>query len=257
MLHVFRKRSITAAFGAAVCMAGVIGAGAGASSPNPFRHSVPQVKPLATVVPGTYDWIVNGSSVGAISFVAGNTWTSSFDSDSGEWVQSGKSFAMDMTGGSDGSAGCLFAAKVGPGGTSIVKGAFSCSNSGASGTWSATPAPSSAPAATRGDVFAAPGVSPLTSIVLGTYKWFIGTTHEGAITYAAGNTWSSTVDGDGGSWVQGGKTMAMTMTVGSDGTGGCIFAGKVGTTGKTVSSATAPGAWICPGYSSSGTWYVK
>jgi hypothetical protein len=71
------------------------------------------------------------------------------------------------------------------------------------------------------------------------------------------NAWSSTYNGNGGFWVQSGKTVAMAMTAGSDDTGGCIFAGKVNTTGTGIGTATAPGAWVCPGFSSTGTWYVK
>jgi hypothetical protein len=198
---------------------------------------------------------VNATILGTITFAAGNTWSSTYDSDSGYWVQAGKNFTMDMIGGSDASAGCLFAAKVGPGGTSIVKGAYDCTN-GASGTWSATPAASAAPAATH-DAFAAHGVAPNTSLVLGTYHWFVGGTKVGTITYASGNTWSSTYLGAGGSWVQAGKSIAMAMTAGSAGTGDCIFAGKVAVTGTTINSASSPGAWICPLYGTTGTWYVK
>jgi hypothetical protein len=259
MAH-FKKWSTTAAFGAAVCLAGVMGVGAGmagAGAPNPFRQSSPAVNPGVALVPGTYNWIVNGSSLGTITFASGNTWTSSFDSDSGEWVQAGKSFAMDMTGGTDGPAGCLFAAKVGLTGTSIVKGAYHCSNTGVSGTWSASPAASAAPAAAHGDVFAAPGVAPRASIVLGTYNWFVNGSDVGTITYAAGDTWSSSYIGAGGAWVQGGNTMAMTMTSGGAGSGGCIFVGKVAITGTAVSSASKPGAWICPGLATHGIWYVS
>ena len=100
----FRKWSTAAAFGVAVGLVGVTGFGAGvagAGTTNPFRHVASAVKPDAAVVPGTYDWIGDNSSLGTITFTANNTWTGSFDSDSGEWVQAGKSFAMDMTGGSD------------------------------------------------------------------------------------------------------------------------------------------------------------
>jgi hypothetical protein len=256
---------VAAAIGA-VCLAGVMGvgagvAGAGAGAGNPFRHAAPGsktgVKSGAALVPGTYTWIGDNSTLGTITFTAGNTWSSNYDDDGGEWVQSGKSFAMDMTSGRDGHLGCLFAAKVGVGGTSLVKGAFSCSVTDYSGIWSASPSASTAPAATRGDAFASHGAAPRASIVLGSYKWFIGSHHDGRITYAMGNAWSSTYHGDGGSWVQGGTTMAMAVTEGGDGAGGCIFVGQVAKTGTAVSSASKPGAWICPGDSSSGTWYVS
>ncbi len=255
----FRKWSTAAALGAAVGLVGVTGVGAGvagAGTTNPFRHVAPAVKPGAAVVPGTYDWILDRTNYGPITFTASNMWSASYDGDGGEWVQGGKAFAMDMTSGTDAPAGCLFAAKVGPGGTSIVKGTFSCTND-ATGIWSVAPAPSAAPAATHGRVFAAHGVAPRTSLVLGSYKWFIHGAKAGTITYAADNAWSSTYTGDGGFWVQSRKTVAMAMTAGNDRTGGCIFAGKVNTTGTGIGTATAPGAWVCPGFSSSGTWYVK
>ncbi len=208
-----------------------------------------------------YDWVVNGSLAGTITFASSNTWSSSFDGDTGEWVQGGKAFTMDTTGGSDGGFGCLFAAKVGAGGTSVDGGKFDCSISGATGTWSAVPAGGAPAAASHGNPFArsaGAAVSPLTSLVLGTYNWFIGGSNLGTITYEAGNVWTTDDDADGGTWLQAGKGLAMDMTAGEDGTGGCIFAGKVGHTGTTISSAAKPGAWICPGYDDSyGTWWVS
>jgi hypothetical protein len=261
MAHV-RAWWAAAALATALCLGGVLGvgavvAGAGAAAPKLLRQSGPAVNPRTALVPGTYTWIGDNSTLGTITFAGGNTWTSSYDNDSGEWVEGATSFAMDMTGGHDGPAGCVFAAKVGVGGTSIVKGAFSCPGTGYSGSWSASPAVGASPATTHGDVFALQGVAPRASLVLGTYKWFIGTHHDGTIAYAGGNAWSSTYQNNGGSWVQGGTTIAMTMTSGADGTGGCIFAGKVAKTGTAVGSAGKPGAWICPGYSSSGTWYAS
>ncbi len=257
-----KKWSAIAAGGTALCLAGVVGLGAGvagAGAPSAFRHAA-TAAPAASVVPGTYNWVVDGAVVGTITFASGNTWSSSFDSDTGEWVQGGKAFTMDMTGGSDGSDGCLFAAKVGVGGTSVNAGSFDCSISGATGTWSAV-SPGGAPTATsHGNPFArtAGAVSPLTSLVLGTYNWFINGTNLGTITYEAGNVWTSNYDSaDGGTWLQAGKSLAMDMTTGTDGTGGCIFAGKVNHTGTKISKAAKPGAWICPGYGSSGSWYVS
>jgi hypothetical protein len=255
----FRKSS-SAAFGAAACLAAVTGVGpvvAGAGAPNAPRQAGTAPEPNSALLPGTYNWVGDGSSLGTITFNAGHTWSSSYDNDRGEWVQGGTSFAMDMAGGSDRGTGCLFAAKVAVGGTAIVKGTFSCSVTGFSGIWSASPVSSAHAAATPRDVFALHGVAPRATIVLGTYKWFMGSNHDGRITYSDGNTWSSTYQHDGGSWDQGGTTIAMATTSGKDRTGGCIFAGKVAKTGTAVNSANTPGAWICPGYSSSGTWYAS
>jgi hypothetical protein len=80
----------------------------------------------------------------------------------------------------------------------------------------------------------------------------------GTITFESGDVWTSTdPESDGGYYVQAGKSVSLEMTTGGDGTGGCIFAGKASKAGTSIGTDTKPGQWICPGYSTSGSWEVE
>ena len=120
-MHI-RKWTVVAVAGAALSLAGVVGVGpvwAGAApSNNTLIHgSGAMSPPAASIVPGTYTFFVNGANVGAISLASGNTFTAAIDSDSGTWVQAGKTAALTFTGGSDAAGGCVFAGKVNKTGT--------------------------------------------------------------------------------------------------------------------------------------------
>ncbi len=97
------------------------------------------------------------------------------------------------------------------------------------------------------------GATPLKP---GTYNWFIDGVDGGTITFASNNTYTSTFGGDSGTWVQAGRTAGLSITGGNDAGGVCVFAGHVSNTGKAISYAAKPGDWACPGYGSSGTFYI-
>ncbi len=96
-------------------------------------------------------------------------------------------------------------------------------------------------------------------IVPGTYLWFVNGANAGSVTLASNNTFTSTVFGtnDSGTWAQNNKTAALTITAGSDASGGCIFAGHVNDTGTGISFAGKPGDWACTGYGTKGTFYIE
>ena len=100
---------------------------------------------------------------------------------------------------------------------------------------------------------APPGATPLKP---GTYNWFIDGLDRGTITFVSNNTYTSTFGGDSGTWVQAGRTVGLSITGGNDAGGVCVFAGHVSNTGKAISFAAKPGDWACPGYGSSGTFYI-
>ena len=100
---------------------------------------------------------------------------------------------------------------------------------------------------------ASPGATPLKP---GTYNWFIDGLDRGTITFASDNTYSSTFGGDSGTWVQAGRTSGLSVTGGNDAGGVCVFAGHVSNSGKAISFAAKPGDWACPGFHSSGTFYI-
>ena len=97
------------------------------------------------------------------------------------------------------------------------------------------------------------GATPLKP---GTYNWFIDGLDRGTITFASNNTYTSTFGDDSGTWVQAGRTAGLSITGGNDAGGVCVFAGHVSNTGKAISYAAKPGDWACPGYGSSGTFYI-
>jgi hypothetical protein len=100
-------------------------------------------------------------------------------------------------------------------------------------------------------------LSDATPLKPGTYNWFIDGLDGGTITFASNNTYTSTFDGgDSGTWAQAGKTAGLSIIGGNDASGDCVFAGHVTGTGKAISFAAKPGDWACPGFGSSGTFYI-
>jgi hypothetical protein len=89
----------------------------------------------------------------------------------------------------------------------------------------------------------------------GTYNWFENGSEIGTITYEDYD-WVGSVDGDSGYFLTFGRVISMSAFGGTAGAGGCIFAGKISKAGTSIGSASKPGAWICPGYGTSGTWYA-
>ena len=60
---------------------------------------------------------------------------------------------------------------------------------------------------------------------------------------------------DSGVWIQQGRTLALTVTSGEDGSAGCLLLGTV--LRKGISSATSPGVIDCMvPFGKSGTWYA-
>jgi hypothetical protein len=61
---------------------------------------------------------------------------------------------------------------------------------------------------------------------------------------------------DGGVWLQDGKTIALTITSGEDGSGGCLLLGTV--LKKGINSSAKPGPIDCSQpFGKSGTWYAS
>ncbi len=72
------------------------------------------------IVPGTYNWTLDGSVTKKISIASDNTFTSRLNhDDSGTWVQGGSAAAFSITGGTDRSGGCIFVGKVNHTGTAV------------------------------------------------------------------------------------------------------------------------------------------
>jgi hypothetical protein len=142
-----KRAGLAAAIVAATTLGvGVIGfvvpsAGAAARPGSVFRLGSPQIHPSVTAV-GTYpNAYVNGTDVGALVISSDGTFTWAVDGgDSGTWVSSGKSFAMEFTGGEDGSDECVFSATIYK--KSLAKAAkpgnWACAAEGSTGTWYAT-----------------------------------------------------------------------------------------------------------------------
>ncbi len=267
MTKLKRWSAVTAA-GATVCLAGVIcvGAGvAGAQSNDPMRHSVAAVSPDATALKlGTYQFVVNGSDLGTITFAAGSTFTSSFDSDAGTWVQAGKTAGLVFTSGSDSAGGCVFAGHVSNTGKAISSAAkpgdWACPGFESAGNFYIVKHVPAAAQATHGDVFARSSVRPATAgpIVPGTYLWTEDGYYSGNISIASGNTYTSTLSGnDSGAWVQGGSAFALSISGGVDSGIGCLEVGKVNTTGTAVGTTAKPGNWACPGTGTSGYFVIS
>jgi hypothetical protein len=60
---------------------------------------------------------------------------------------------------------------------------------------------------------------------------------------------------DSGQWLQQGKTIALTVTSGEDGSGGCLLLGTIER--KGINSATKQGPIDCEGqFGKTGTWYA-
>ena len=191
-MHI-RKWTVVAVAGAALSLAGVVGVGpvwAGAAPSNDaLIHGSGAMSPAAaSIVPGTYTFFVNGANVGAISLASGNTFTAAIDSDSGTWVQAGKTAALTFTGGSDAAGGCVFAGKVNKTGTGISSAAkpgnWVCPGFGSNGTFYITSGQPATPSV-HGDIFASSdGVNSAAGpVVLGTYTWTLDGSYSGAITF--------------------------------------------------------------------------
>jgi hypothetical protein len=261
-----KRRLLSAITVTTVCVVGVtvVGVGlAGASQRGgAFRGNSQELRPFS-LSPGTYNWFLNGSDDGTITFASNNTFTSTIDDDdSGSWVQAGRSFAFYVTAGEDAGYGCTFSGKISSSGTKVGKaskpGNYVCPAAGANGTFYLTPGgggdtTSSADVLRRHSL-----VRVRNGLVAGTYNWFINGTDAGTITFASNNTFTSTVDtNDSGTWVEAGKEIALSITGGSDVDGDIVFAGKVSSSGTKIGKASKPGNWAAPGYASTGTFYVS
>jgi hypothetical protein len=264
------KRWTAVTAGATVCLAGIVGVGAGLAGAAPSGDAMRQASDAALpshvpVVPGTYEWFVNGGAAGTISLASNNTFTSTVDTnDSGTWEQAGNTFGMWITGGTDGAAACVFAGHVNTTGTGMSTaahpGSWACPGYGSSGTFYIGPVAAASATQAHSDAFARLGVQPRTSanLLLGRYKWTEDGYYSGIMTIAAGNTYTSTLSGnDSGSWVQNGSAAAFSITGGVDSGIGCLSVGKVNTTGTDVGTATNPGNWACPGTGTTGYFVLK
>ena len=92
-----------------------------------------------------------------------------------------------------------------------------------------------------------------------TYEWFTnpdggGWTDVGHLTISSGNTWTSTAFGDGGTWIQSGKTISLECNTGDDGTDGFLEMGTIGKHG--INSEAKPGVWVAPDGGIPGTFYL-
>ena len=262
-----KKWTALAAGGAAISLAGVMcmGAGlAGAQSSDAVRHSAPTVSPSVKFKPGTYEWYNDGNPYGTITVAKHSVFSSTIASDTGTWVQSGKTFGLYITGGGDASGDCVFAGKVKASGTGVSSaskpGNWACPGL-SGGTFYIGPVPPEA-SATRanGNSFTSSSARPTTAgpLVPGTYLWTLDGYYTGNITFATGNTYTSTLTGDdSGGWVQGGSSIAITIAGGADGGGGCLQVGKVNAAGTAVGTSGSPGNWVCPGYATKGTFVIN
>ena len=151
MAHL-KKWTVVVAGGAALSLAGVlcVGAGlAGAQTNDAMRHSVSTASPTVKFKPGTYEWYNDGAPFGTITVAKHSVFSSSVVSDTGTWVQSGKTFALYITGGGDASGDCVFAGKVKASGTGVSSaskpGSWVCPGA-SSGTFYIGPVPAGASA---------------------------------------------------------------------------------------------------------------
>jgi hypothetical protein len=213
---------------------------------------------------GTYKLFIDGMRAATITFASDNTWTSPIDGgDSGTWAQAGKTFGMVITGGSDAAGGCIFAGHVDMSGTGISfadkPGQFTCTDLGVSGTFFVTPRGGPVTPAVNG-AFTHSGVRPLTAgaVVPGTYKWTLDSSVTRNISIASNNTFTSRLNrNDSGIWAQGGSAFTFSITGGTDGGGGCLFVGKINTTGTAVGTIEKQGNWNCPGFHSAGDFVIQ
>ena len=265
------KKWTAATAGATVCLAGMVGVGAGlagaAQSGSVLQHSTPSAQPGATPIGfGTYEWYVNGSAAGTITIASNNTFTSTVfgTNDSGTWVQAGETFGLWITGGTDASGGCVFAGHVLASNEvsyAAKPGHWACTGYGTTGTFYIAPVPPGA-STNQGqrDAFAVRGAVPMSAgkILAGKYKWILDGDYPGVMTIASSNTYTSTLSGnDSGSWVQSGSAFTVNISGGTDGAGGCLMVGKVNHTGTAVGTTTKPGNWVCPGYGTNGFFTLK
>ena len=266
MTKLKRWSAVTAA-GATVCLAGLIGVGAGLASAQPndaMKRSVPEESPDTTPLkPGTYNWFIDGLDGGTITFASNNTYTSTLDGgDSGTWVQAGKTTGLSITGGNDAGGVCVFAGHVSNTGKAISyaakPGDWACPGFGSSGTFYINKGASAAGEYTG--ALARAGVRPRTAghIVPGTYTWTIDGDFSGSMNIASGNTYTITMSvDDSGTWAQGGSAFAFSISEGTDEQGGCLEVGKVNTTGTAVGTTAKPGNWVCPAYGTHGTFVIS
>jgi hypothetical protein len=85
-----------------------------------FTRSSVRPMTAGAIVPGTYNWTLDGSVTKKISIGSDNTFTSRLNhDDSGTWVQGGSAAALSITAGTDGAGGCLFVGKVNHTGTAV------------------------------------------------------------------------------------------------------------------------------------------
>jgi hypothetical protein len=262
----YLKKWTLATAGATVCLAGIVGASTGlagaAPAGDPLDHSTGARQSNAiSIASGTYEWYVNGSPDGTITIAPGNTFTSTVfgTNDSGTWIQAGETFGLSITGGTDGAAGCTFAGHVLAANEvsyAAKPGHWACPGYGSSGTFYIAPAPPGASANhAHRDGFATAGAVPMSAgkILAGKYKWLLDGDYPGVMKVASSNTYTSTLStNDAGNWVQSGSAATFSINAGTDGGGGCLFAGKVNHTGTAVGTTAKPGDWVCPGYGTNG-----
>ena len=231
-----------------------------------LRHSAAAATVAVNLKLGTYEWYNDGGAFGTITVAKHNLFTSTVGSptDSGTRVQSSNLAGFYITGGGDASGDCVFAGKVNTTGTgvssAIKPGNWVCPSDHTSGTFYIGPVPAG-PSATQahGGSFARSGALPATAgpVVPGTYVWTVNGADAGSITFAAGETYTSTLDtNDSGAWVQGGKAVAVTVNGGSDSGEGCLFVGKANAAGTAIGTTSAPGSWVCPIYPSRGAFVI-
>jgi hypothetical protein len=237
----------------AVSLVGIIGSGAA-----PAGAQAPSTGSLAL---GTYGWFIDGNGVATITLASGNTFTTALDGgDTGTWVQSGTTAALTITGGTGGPAGCIFAGKLNSTGTGIGSagkpGNWVC-HDGSSGTFYIVKSGGTS-SRTNGAALVRPRSVPTASqVVPRKYTWTLNGDNTFSIKLASNHSFKSTFDNDTGEWVQGGPAVALTITGGGEGGGGCLFVGKGNKTGTAIASSTKPGNWACPGLGVSGTFYTS
>jgi hypothetical protein len=244
---------------------GVSTALAGAApSGDPLEHSTGAVEAGAVPFnPGTYEWYVDGEADGTITIASNNTFTADIGGDSGSWVQAGETFGLYITGGGDAGAACVFA------GHAITStevsyaakpGHWVCPGL-TSGTFYIAPVPpGSSPRHVVHDPFAQRSVQPMAAgkLVLGHYNWLLDGDYPGVMTTKSDHTYTSTLStNDSGTWIQSGSAATYSISGGADGSGGCVFVGKVNHTGTAVGTSAKPGNWVCPGYGSDGFFTLK
>ena len=271
MVHSNKLRWTAAAAGATACLFGLMGVGVGlagaAQSVDPLQNATGEAgaaaPSAAPIVTGTYKFINNGVNIGTITFASANTFTASFDGDSGTWVQDAKNVGLVFSGGSDAAGGCVFAGKANTTGTGIgnatAPGHWACPEFGTTGSFYIKAGHTAATQA-RSDAFARSGAVAATAgpIVPGSYTWTEDGFYSGSIAIASGNTYTSTLSGnDSGTWVQSGKTFSLSITGGVDSGIGCLEVGPVNSTGTAVGTTAKPGKWACPGTGTTGTFVIS